>query len=364
VLTLNVLGDGIRDQLGAGLRRPPRPSRAARPSTPATPAGSDTAIVDVAGLTISFPDDGGGTLDVVTDVSFQLERGEVVGLVGESGCGKTITAMSLLGLVPAPGRASGSIRIDGRQIVGARERELKRVRGGVVGLVFQDPVSSLDPAFTIGDQIAEAIELHTDLSRRDVQRRVVELLEQVGIPDAERRAKAYPHEFSGGMAQRVMIAAALAADPQVLIADEPTTALDVTVQADILELLRRLQVERQLTILLVTHDLGVVADLCQRAIVMYAGEIAEQATVEDLFASPQHPYTKALLASLPEEGGRGRLGTIAGTVPAPDRRPPGCRFAPRCAFAMPECSAGPIELRQQGDRAARCILVPGTVVDR
>ena len=203
-----------------------------------------------------------------------------------------------------------------------------------MGLVFQDPVSALDPAFTIGDQISEAIRLHSRLSRREVRRRCIELLEQVGITDPQRRVDAYPHQFSGGMAQRVMIAAALAADPQLLIADEPTTALDVTVQAEILELLRTLQRERQLAVLFVTHDLGVVADLCQRAIVMYAGEIAETATVDELFASPQHPYTRALLASIPEDGGHRRLGTIPGTVPLPGSHPTGCRFAARCPVAL------------------------------
>ena len=376
VLALNLLGDGIRDQLGAGIRRQTR-ARSSQPADPPAPvpmaAGADAApVADVSRLSVAFPDAAmeradraacQGAVDVVSDVSFRIGRGEIVGLVGESGCGKSITALSLLGLVPPPGTARGSIVIDGQQVVGTRDRTLGRLRGNTVGLVFQDPMSSLDPAFTIGAQIAEAIQLHRRVSRGEARRRAIGLLDQVGITDPHRRIDAYPHQFSGGMAQRVMIAAALAADPQLLIADEPTTALDVTVQAEILELLRTLQRERQLAVLLVTHDLGVVADLCQRAIVMYAGEVVEEGPVEALFAAPQHPYTRALLGSLPDpEAGHRRLGTIAGAVPQPGAHPPGCRFAPRCDVATAECSVRPIDLRCTDAGAARCILVPRRAV--
>lgn len=361
VLALNLLGDGIRDEIGAGIRRR-RPRHRRMVVVPSGDSGSPTdasSVVDVRNLSIGFPNDDHEVTEVVTDVSFEIQPGEIVGLVGESGCGKSVTALSLIGLVPHPGHVTaGSIRLDGNEIVGRPDRVVRRLRGPVVGLVFQDPMSSLDPSFTIGDQLAEPLRLHLGLSRRHARRRAVELLEQVGIPDAPERVRAFPHEFSGGMAQRVMIAAALAANPRVLIADEPTTALDVTVQAEILDLLRTLAQERKMAVLLVTHDLGVIADLCERAIVMYAGEIVENAHVTDLFRRPQHPYTQALLEAVPRAGSehQDRLRAIPGTVPPPQLWPKGCRFAERCHLVTDDCRAAPVELTATRSGATRCIM--------
>jgi oligopeptide/dipeptide ABC transporter ATP-binding protein len=296
-------------------------------------------------------------VDVVTGVSFGVGRGEVVGLVGESGCGKSVTARALLCLVTAPGWVTGgSIQLGGEELVGRSGRWLRQVRGNPVALIFQDPMSSLDPAFTVGDQVAEAVRTHRRVSRAEARRRAVDLLDQVGIPDPGRRVRAYPHEFSGGMAQRVMIAVALAGDPDLLVADEPTTSLDVTVQTEILDLLRSLQASRGMSILFVTHDLGVVADLCDRVLIMYAGQIVEAATAIDLFHRPHHPYTAALLASvLRNEPRSGRLEAIAGSVPPPHAWPAGCRFAPRCPYAIDDCLAAPVPLASTDTGWARCL---------
>jgi oligopeptide/dipeptide ABC transporter ATP-binding protein len=321
------------------------------------PSGPAPAL-DIRNLAVAFPI-GGALTPVVQNVSITVGKGEVVGLVGESGCGKTVTALAAIGLITAPGQIlAGSIRIDGQELVGRRERDLRKLRGAAVAMVFQDPSSSLDPAYTVGDQIGESLRIHRNLSRRQATARAVELLDQVGIPDGARRVRAYPHEFSGGMAQRVAIASALACDPKLLIADEPTTALDVTVQAEILDLLRQLQAERDMAILFVTHDLGVVADICQRAVVMYAGEVVETALVADLFSDPHHPYSAALLAALPRnEHKGGRLPTIAGKVPQPEAWGTGCHFADRCAHAMPVCSERPVaETAEARGRTVRCVL--------
>jgi len=302
-------------------------------------------------------------------VSLSVERGKTLGLVGESGCGKSVTAMSILRLVAAPGVIeSGEILLRDASgvalnLVTLPEPKLREVRGGRIGMIFQEPMTSLNPVFTIGDQIAEAVLLHRDVSRAEARGRALEMLELVRIADPKRRLDEYPHQLSGGMRQRVVIAMALACEPDLIIADEPTTALDVTIQAQILDLLADLRQRLGTAILLITHDLGVVAETCDDVAVMYAGRIVEQAPAATLFAKPRHPYTIGLLAARPERGSRasqkagragekagqaaGRLRTIPGMVPAPQHFPAGCRFHPRCAFArLPECAGAMPELRE------------------
>jgi oligopeptide/dipeptide ABC transporter ATP-binding protein len=303
-----------------------------------------------------------GRVPAVDGVSLSIERGKTLGLVGESGCGKSVTAMSILRLVAAPGVIeSGEIRLrdasgDVLDLVHLPEPRLRDVRGGRIGMIFQEPMTSLNPVFTIGDQIAEAVLLHRDVSRAEARRRALEMLELVRMADPRRRLDEYPHQLSGGMRQRVVIAMALACEPDLIIADEPTTALDVTIQAQILDLLADLRQRLGTAILLITHDLGVVAETCDDVAVMYAGRIVEQAPAAALFARPRHPYTIGLLAARPERGGRPaenngratrRLRTIPGMVPAPQHFPSGCRFHPRCVFArLPECAGLMPELRE------------------
>jgi peptide/nickel transport system ATP-binding protein len=299
------------------------------PAPVSSPPGAP--LLEVSGLRTSFATRA-GVVRAVTGVDFSIARGEVLGLVGESGCGKSVTSLSILGLVARPGRVeAGTVRFDGRDLVTLPEPELRKVRGDRIAMIFQQPTSSLNPVMQVGDQIGEVLELHRNMKRRAAHDRVLELMRLVGIPDPERRIRAYPHEMSGGMAQRVMIAMALACEPELLIADEPTTALDVTIQAQILDLMRTLQRETGTAIILITHDLGVVAEMCDRVAVMYAGEIVEQTDVRTLFASPQHPYTRGLIASVPVPGIiQDELATIPGNVPNLVDLPPGCRFAPRC----------------------------------
>jgi peptide/nickel transport system ATP-binding protein len=294
-----------------------------------------SALLSVEGLTIDLPG-GAGQPGLVEDVTFEVRKGRSTALIGESGCGKTLTSMAVLGLLPPGLRVTGgSAWFDGVDLLACDRRELRRVRGGPVGMVFQEPMSSLNPTMTVGDQIAEARRLHLGERRRVALGKARGLLERVGIPNAERRLRSYPHEMSGGMQQRVMIAAAIACEPKLVIADEPTTALDVTIQAEILALLRDLQRDLDLAVLLVTHDLGVVADFCDDVVVMYAGHIAERTTVEDLFYDPRHPYSSALLSAVPQAGrSRTRLTTIPGRVPVAGSFPPGCRFEPRCAYGV------------------------------
>jgi oligopeptide/dipeptide ABC transporter ATP-binding protein len=281
-----------------------------------------------------------GVAPAVDGVSFSLERGRVVGLVGESGCGKSMTALSLMRLVPPPGRiVGGQVLLEGRDLLALPEHEMRAVRGAGVAMIFQEPMTSLNPVFTVGWQIAEAIRLHTELGRRDAWARAVELLGEVGIADAERRAHDYPHRLSGGMRQRVMIAMAISCAPEVLIADEPTTALDVTIQAEILDLLRTLRARRGMSVLLITHDLGVVAQQADRVAIMYAGRIVEHAPVLEIFEHPLHPYTQLLLAAMPKLGEwRERLATIPGQVPDLRRLPRGCHFRDRCPRAIDRCA--------------------------
>ncbi len=300
-----------------------------------------------------------GWVRVVDDVNFDIAPGETLGLVGESGSGKTVSAMSIMQLIPnPPGRISqGGIFLDGENLLSLPDEQLRQRRGRDIGMVFQESMTSLNPAFTIGEQIAETVRTHLGLSRRAAMARAVEALDLVRIPDPHQRARAYPHEFSGGMRQRAAIAMALACEPKLLIADEPTTALDVTVQAQILELLRQLQNRFDMGVLFVTHNLGVVADICDRVAVMYAGQIVETAPVEELFRHPQHPYTEGLLRAMPQLGQAGqRLQVIRGAPPVPWDMPPGCRFAPRCPYAKPICEQHPPNLEGDHLHGSRCPL--------
>ncbi len=316
-----------------------------------------TPLLEVADLRVTFPA-GNDISRPVDGVSFHIDKGETFALVGESGCGKSLTSLALLQLVPPPGRiAEGRIRLDGQELIGLPEQELRAIRGGRIGMVFQDPMTSLNPVLRIGEQIAEGIRAHRKVSARDALARVEQLLIDVGMPDPARRIREYPHQLSGGMRQRVMIAIALAAEPELLIADEPTTALDVTVQAQILEILDHLQQARGMSVLLITHDLGIVAGRADRVAVMYAGQIVEQTTTDRLFARPSHPYTLGLLASVPRlTGGTGRLRPIGGTVPAPDAWPAGCRFRPRCPKAFDKCIEPPPPLPVEEQHDMRCWL--------
>ncbi len=311
------------------------------------------------------------TVRAVDGVSFDVPEGASIGLVGESGCGKSVTSLSILRLVPdPPGRIeSGSILFRDRDLLALPEREMRAVRGDQISMIFQEPMTSLNPVYTVGSQIVEAIRLHRSVSRRAAHVRAVEMLRLVGVPSPEESSRSYPHELSGGMRQRVMIAMALSCEPKLLIADEPTTALDVTIQAQILELLSKLQRDLGMSVLLITHDLGIVAEHTSHVLVMYAGKIVESAPVADLFAHPRHPYTRGLLESIPrartqaaptakgEPRARVRLKTIEGMVPDLTRLPPGCRFADRCPLVIDECKRVEPELRplDGGVRSSRCI---------
>jgi len=296
-----------------------------------------------------------GTVRAVDGVDFEVRSGETVCLVGESGSGKTVTCDSLAGLVESPGEVTdGEVRLHGEALTAMDEAQLQRVRGRRIGYVFQNPQNALDPVYRVGDQVAESIRYHRDVSRATAEDRAISLLEQVGIPDAERRAEDYPHEFSGGMKQRVVVAIALASDPDLLVADEPTTALDVTMQASILRLLDDLQADRDMGIVFVTHDLGVVAEIADRVVVMYAGEVVERGDVRAVFDRPGHPYTRALFRCLP---GRGeRMEPIPGSAPDPTDLPAGCRFRPRCPHAVDECESDPdSQPLAREDHEAACV---------
>jgi peptide/nickel transport system ATP-binding protein len=296
-----------------------------------------TPILKVKGLSVSFRTED-GRVSAVDQVDLQVADGEVLAVVGESGCGKSVTAMSLAGLLPRSATVEGSVQLDGVELIGADKRTLRSIRGREIAYIFQEPMTSLNPVFTVGYQIGEVLRVHNGLSRSAARKRSVELLKLVGIPSAERRVDDYPHQLSGGMRQRVMIAMALITRPEILIADEPTTALDVTVQAQILELLKKLQAELGMSIIFVTHDLGVVSGLCDRVQVMYAGRIMETADTQTLFLRPRHPYTKALQRSIPALQPKGReLYTIQGMPPDLSKPITGCAFAPRCEYAVDYC---------------------------
>ena len=316
-------------------------------------------LLDVRDLRVAFPG-ADALVHPVDGVTFHVDRGETLALVGESGCGKSLTALALLQLVPRPGVVEGgSVQLGGLELTSLQGEALRGVRGRRIGMVFQDPLTSLNPVLTVGDQVAEGIVAHGMATKAGAAKRAVELLKEVGVADAEGRASAYPHQLSGGMRQRVGIAIALAAEPEVLIADEPTTALDVTVQAQILELIDRLRQERGMAVLLITHDLGVVAGRADRVAVMYAGQIVEEASTADLFATPSHPYTRGLLASVPRISGTlKRLSPIPGTVPPPAQWPPACRFEPRCGERFARCAQErPILLTAGADHTSRCWLM-------
>ena len=315
-----------------------------------------SALLEVKGLRTHFATDE-GEFKAVDDVSFSLDRGRTLGIVGESGCGKSVTSLSIMGLVPQPpGRiAGGAVMFDGTDLLKLDKAEMSELRGNRLSMIFQEPMTSLNPVFTVGDQIIEGIRRHRKIGPGEARKRAIEMLRRVRIPSPERRIDEYPHKLSGGMRQRVMIAMALACDPQLLIADEPTTALDVTIQAQILELLRDLRQRLGMATLIITHDLGVIAELADEVLVMYAGKIVESAPVGDIFDDPQHPYTIGLLGSIPRlDADRKRLATIEGVVPSPLNQPKGCRFAPRCPFADRRCREEPPPLREisPGHRAA------------
>lgn len=313
-------------------------------------------LLQVEDLCVDFLTDT-GWVNVVQDVSFDIDAGSTLGLVGESGSGKTVSSLSIMRLIPAPpGRiSSGRILLDGEDLLQLPEPQLRQRRGKDVAMVFQESMTSLNPAFTIGEQIAEGVRTHMGMGRRAALDRAVEVLDLVRIPSPRQRIHAYPHEFSGGMRQRAAIAMALACEPKLLIADEPTTALDVTVQAQVLDLLRELQQRFAMAMLFVTHNLGVVADICDRVAVMYAGEIVEVASTADLFATPSHPYTEGLLQAMPQLGKRGqRLPVITGVPPVPWHMPGGCRFHPRCSYATPACENEAPLLRTTGAQLSRC----------
>jgi peptide/nickel transport system permease protein len=366
IVAFGLLGDAVRDTSAErwSSARVKRPTRRPRPwprrQLAVAQAASGPPVADrllcVENLTVTFPSL--GSARVIEDVSFTIGAGETVGLVGESGCGKTVTAMSLMRLLPGDGEiVGGRIVFGGRDLASLPETELRRVRGREIGLVSQEPMVSLNPAFRVGWQLALAVRAHHGVSRRAAQATAIDLLRSVQLPEPELVARRYPHELSGGMAQRVAIARALAGEPKLLIADEPTTALDVTVQADILELLRELQRERGMAILLVTHDWGVVADVCDRAVVMYAGQVVEQAALRPLFRQPLHPYTQALLESDPHNApDADALPWIPGSVPKPGAWPRGCHFHPRCGYASAACREQAIPLEHPAaDRETRCI---------
>ncbi len=319
-------------------------------------------LLEITNLKTQFPTRA-GLVKAVDDVSLFIDESEFVGLVGESGCGKSITALSILCLIYPPGKiAGGSIRFKGENLTKASEDRMREIRGNDIAMIFQDPMTSLNPVFTVGEQIAEALRLHRKLDKKSAWKAAIGAMEEVSIPAAERRANDYPHQLSGGMRQRVMIAMALACDPELLIADEPTTALDVTIQAQILELLDELRRARKLAVLLITHDLGVIAETADRVCVMYTGKIVEESGVEEIFDDPKHPYTRGLIRSVPKLSVRDtarspRLETIDGTVPSPTDLPKGCHFAPRCVHRMDICTRGEIPLFDLPNEVkVRCVL--------
>jgi len=318
---------------------------------------SDAPLLDVRHLTVEFDADG-ERLRAVDDVTFAVRRGEIVGLVGESGAGKSLTSEAILGLVPCPpGRVTGEVRFRERDLLALDEPALARIRGKDIAMIFQNPTGSLNPVFRVGEQLHEAMALHLAEPRRTLRTRAVEILTRVGIPSAATRMRDYPHQFSGGMAQRVMIGMGMSCVPSLLIADEPTTALDVTIQAQVLALIRRLARESGTAVLLVSHDLGIISQMCDRVLVMYAGRVVEEADIATVFRAPAHPYTRALIDCLPRTEASARLGTIAGVMPGLRALPSGCRFHPRCAVAESRCTEETPALRTLGrGHGAACHL--------
>ncbi|WP_255197727.1 ABC transporter ATP-binding protein [Halorarius litoreus] len=322
---------------------------------------SSDPILEVENLVTQFQTEE-GVVKAVDHNSFSLQRGEVLGIVGESGSGKSVTAMSIMGLIEHPGEIkAGEIRYNGEDLLSKSDAEMRAIRGNEIAMVFQDPMTALNPVYTVGSQIQRIIRKHTDTTKQAARERTIELLDDVGIPEAEARVDDYPHQFSGGMRQRVLIAMAISCDPEILIADEPTTALDVTIEAQIFELLDRLQEKYGMSIILITHDLGVVAETCDRVAVVYAGRIIERAAVDDLFESPRHPYTRGLMRSIPNlRSAVSRLTPIEGRIPDLSALPPGCSFHPRCVHATEECRQIDPGLRTVAPgREAACIHAQG-----
>ncbi|MFY0544819.1 ABC transporter ATP-binding protein [Brevibacillus sp. H7] len=316
-----------------------------------------TTILEIEQLRTRFKTDH-GIVNVVDGVDFVIHAGETLGVVGESGCGKSVTSLSIMRLLPPNGSTEGTIRFNGKNLLALSESEMQSVRGNEISMIFQEPMTSLNPLHTVGKQIEEAIMLHWDVSKAEAKERAIAMLKAVGMPRAEEIYGEYPHQLSGGMRQRVMIAMAMACDPKLIIADEPTTALDVTIQAQILDLMRTLKEKTGTAIMLITHDLGVVAEMCDRVIVMYAGQVVEETDVETLFEEPKHPYTIGLMNSIPDlDEEREYLETIPGAVPLPHQMPKGCRFAPRCSLAKPICHEQPPDLLKLDDgHKCRCWL--------
>lgn len=321
---------------------------------------SQENLLEVKHLRTEFFSSKKSSVTAVDDVSFDIKKGEIVGLVGESGCGKSVTSLSIMQLLKdTPGKVTnGEVIFQGRNLLKASKKEMLDIRGDKMSMIFQEPMSSLNPSMRIDKQMIEGIRLHTPLTKAEARKKAADILSQVGIPDPQRVLKNYPHQLSGGMSQRVMIAMAMSCEPDLLIADEPTTALDVTIQAQILELMKKIQQDKGMSILLITHDLGVVAEMCSRIIVMYAGKIVEEAPVEILFANPTHPYTQGLIASVPKLGsGVKVLPSIPGSVPDLSAMPKGCRFAPRCKYATEKCHQEQPELLSVGEKQkCRCWL--------
>ncbi|MDQ2826651.1 MAG: ABC transporter ATP-binding protein [Actinomycetota bacterium] len=313
-------------------------------------------VLELTGLEVTFPTDE-GDVSAVRGVDLAIDPGRILGVVGESGSGKTVTMLAVLGLLPSTARVAGSVRFEGREVLGLAPRELRKLRGARIGMIFQDPKTSLNPVQTIGHQIVEGIRIHhPDVTRKEAARRAVDLLALVGIPQPDRRARDYPHQFSGGMCQRAMIAMAVANDPAVLVADEPTTALDVTIQAQILDLLREIRREKDVAIVLISHDLGVVAGMADDVSVMYAGRVVERGSVDDVYAHPRHPYTQGLLASIPRltDDARAPLRSIGGGAPSLLHLPAGCAFHPRCPHGRPNCSVDDPRLRPVASVRVAC----------
>jgi peptide/nickel transport system permease protein len=365
VMSINLLGDGVRDALDPRLRSGAltRPMPATLVDRKRVPESRGKGLLDIQNLETQFQV-GRRVYRAVNDVSLTLEPGECLGIIGESGSGKSVTALSVMGLVASPPGVitGGAVRYRGDDLIGARFSRLRALRGDRIAYIFQDPLATLHPLYRVGDQLAEAIRAHHPVSRREAQARAVALLADVRIPNPESRARSYPHELSGGMRQRVGIAMALANEPDIIIADEPTTALDVTVQAQILALLDDLRRERGLAILFITHDFGVVGQLCDRVAVMYAGRIVEEGPTGEVLAAPAHPYTARLIACVPElGGGRRQMAAIPGLPPAVDALPPGCAFAPRCDKAAEACRRGEIALEGAGTRKVRCLYPEKTL---
>ncbi len=315
-------------------------------------------LLDVQGLTTAFMT-GRGEITAIEEVSFSLKEGEILGIVGESGSGKSVTALTIMGLLPTPPAriAAGKVLFQGKELTKLSSREMQRIRGPGIAMIFQEPMTSLNPVFSIGDQIMETIKAHENLPAAALRKRAIDMLDKVGIPSAARRLDDYPHQMSGGQRQRVMIAIALACNPKLLIADEPTTALDVTIQAQILDLLMDLRDEFRMAIMIITHNMGVIAETADRVLVMYAGRVIEEAPVARVFDHPIHPYTRGLLECVPSiTEDRARLIAIPGTLPDPARRPPGCRYSVRCRYAQPSCSdALPPLILEEADHWAACL---------